>query len=316
MSQPKSFYAILILSIVGLAVVVIISDFRTRSGGSDPITNMTSFVGGPFEASGVTEIPGRNEVLFVDNGRPGKVFMMRFDESGKQSGEIKGIDLGVGIEDIEGITHDGTYFYVVSSQSRPKAIESDGLVRFKFDAETQTVSAVESISKLKAFIVKNVTELGDEGEKKGKRGGLNIEGLAWDPQHSRLLLGLRSPVVDDLALLVPLKLKNPNGPFALDNLQAERCIRLSLGGLGIRGVEYDKRAKGYKILSGAAEDQTGTDFALWEWNGNEQKPGLRELNKFDKSLKAEGVARVKIGKSDRLLVVFDSGGYALVDSPH
>ena len=313
MSQPKTFYASVILAIVGLTVLVFMPRSAERSGG-DLISDITSFVGGPFEASGVTAIPGGNDILFVDNGRPGTVLWMRFDDNGKQVGEIKAIDLGVGIQDIEGITNDGTYFYVVSSQSRPKAIASEGLVRFKFDSQTQSVSAVESISGLKAFLVEKIPELRDEGDKKGKRGGLNIEGLAWDSQRNRMLLGLRSPVVDDQALLVPLKLRNPQAAFTIDNLQTEHCVRLSVGGLGIRGVEYDQRTKGFKILSGAAEDQTLTDFGLWEWNGNEQKPALKELNKFDKRLKAEGVARVTIGKNDRVVVVFDVGGYAIIDS--
>jgi hypothetical protein len=38
--------------------------------------------------------------------------------------------------------------------------------------------------------------------------GLNVEGVAWDRQKRRLLLGLRSPVVNGHALVVPLKLRD------------------------------------------------------------------------------------------------------------
>ncbi len=145
------------------------------------------------------------------------------------SREIKAVDLGVSIEDIEGITTDGTYFYVVSSQSRPKAIATEGLVRFKFDARSQRVEGVASISGLKKFLVENVAELCDEGDRNGKEGGINIEGLAWDPRHDRLLLGLRSPIIDGNALLVPLKLRDPRGAFSIDNLAVEsgKAMRLS-----------------------------------------------------------------------------------------
>ncbi|HUS09673.1 MAG TPA: DUF3616 domain-containing protein [Pyrinomonadaceae bacterium] len=308
-------HVLFLLPIFGLVFILYLSlaSAPTRQGG-DVIKQMTAFVGGKFEASGVAGVPGTDGVLFVDNGRIGQVFWMSLDHNGKQVGPIKTVALGVNIEDIEGITTDGTYFYVVSSQSRPKAIATEGLVRFKFDVSSQTVAGVESISALKKFLVENVAELRGEGDRNGKEGGLNIEGLAWDPRHDRLLLGLRSPIIDGNALLVPLKLRDPRGAYSIDNLEVEgsKAIRLSLGGLGIRGIEYDKRANGFRIISGAAEDQQITDFSLWEWNGDVKQPVLREMNRFDKTLKPEGVARVTVGPRDFLIIVFDAGGYTII----
>lgn len=276
---------------------------------------MTAFVGGKFDASGVANVPGTDGVLFVDNGRPGQIFWMSLDQNGKQVGAITAVELGVDIEDIEGITTDGTYFYVVSSQSRPKAIAGLGLVRFKFDAGRQRVDGVESIAGLKGFLTENVAELRAVGGTTGKDGGLNIEGLAWDPKQGRLLLGLRSPVVDGHALLVPLKLRDRQGPFSIDNLEVEgsKAIRLSLAGVGVRAIEYDGRAKIFKIISGAAEDQKQTDFVLWDWNGDEQRPVLRQTERFEQSLKPEGVARVTAGNRDFILIVFDASGYTVID---
>lgn len=286
----------------------------TRQSGA-VITRMTPFVGGTFEASGVTGVKGSDGVLFVDNARPGQVFWMALDQNGKQSGQIKAVSLGTGIEDIEGITTDGTYFYVVSSQSASKAIASTGLVRFKFDARSKSVEGVASFGGLKKFLVENVAELREEGDRKSKDGGINIEGLAWDSQRGRLLIGMRSPVVDGQALLIPLRLRDAGGAFSMDNLEVEggKAIRLSLGGLGIRGIEYDGQAKVFRILSGATEEQQLTDFGLWEWNGDQTQPALREINKFDKTLKPEGVARATSGKRNFLIVVFDAGGYTIIE---
>lgn len=289
---------------------------RTPAGqGGEVIKGMTPFLGGTFEASGVAGVAGTDGVLFVDNGRSGQVFWMGLDQNGKQAGAIKGLALGADVEDIEGITTDGTYFYVVSSQSRPKAVASTGLARFKFDARSQSVDGVVTIGGLKKFLVENVAELRGEGDRKSKDGGINIEGLAWDPRNGRLLLGLRSPVVDGQALLVPLKLRDSRGAFTIDNLQVEggKALRLSLGGLGVRGIEYDGQAKVFRILSGATEEQQLTDFGLWQWNGDEKQSVLREMNKFDKTLKPEGVARVTAGKRDFLIVVLDAGGYTIMD---
>jgi hypothetical protein len=275
---------------------------------------MTAFVGGEFDASGVVSVAGTDGVLFVDNQLKGQVLWMRLDQNGKQVGAINTVELGVDIGDLEGITTDGTYFYVVSSQSKSKAKDKEGLVRFKFDAQSQRITAVESISGLGRFLLDNVDELREEGGKKGKKGGLNIEGLAWDPQRGRLLLGLRSPIVDEQSLLVPLRLRDARGPFSVKNLEVEgsKAIRLSLGGIGIRSIEYDGRSKVFRIISGAAEDQDQMDFGLWEWNGDETKPVLRETNKFDKSLKPEGVARVTAGGRDFIIVVFDASGYTVM----
>ena len=309
-------HLLFLLPIFGLVCVLYLSlaGAPTRQTGNVN-KQVTAFVGGKFEASGVAGVQGTDGVLFVDNGRVGQVFWMSLDQNGKQVGPIKTAALGVNIEDIEGITSDGTYFYVVSSQSRPKAIAGAGLVRLKFEVSSQTVAGVESISGLKKFLVENVAELRSEGERTGKEGGLNIEGLAWDPRQGRLLLGLRSPIVEGHALLVPLKLRDQRGAFSIDNLEVEgsKVIRLSLGGLGIRGIEYDRRANGFKIISGASEQQQLTDFGLWEWNGDVKQPALREMNRFDKSLKPEGVARATSGNRKFLIVVFDAGGYTILD---
>ena len=276
---------------------------------------MTPFVGGKFDASGVADVPETAGILFVDNGREGQVFWMELDQKGKQVGSINSLSLGVNIEDLEAITTDGTNFYVASSQSRPKAIATEGLVRFKFDRRGNTIRDAESISGLKKFLVENVAELRQEAEKTGKDGGLNIEGLAWDAARGRLLLGLRSPIVDGQALIVPLRLRDRRGAFSLDNLEVEnsKAIRLPLGGVGIRSIEYDERAKAFRIISGAAENQDQTDFVLWEWNGDEQQPKVRETKRFEKNLKPEGVARATAGGQSFLIIVFDASGYTILD---
>lgn len=281
--------------------------------GGKVLKHMTPFVGGEFDASGVAAVPGTDGVLFVDNRREGQVLWMGLDQNGMQVGAIKAIGLGVSIQDPESITTDGTYFYVASSQSNHKASDSEGLVRFMFDPRTQSVKGVEAISGLKEFLLDNVAELDDEGDKKGKKGGLNIEGLAWDPRQSRLLLGLRSPIIDGDALVVPLKLRDPQGAFTKDNLKVEGAMRLPLGGGGIRDIAFDGRASFFRIISGAAEDQDQTDFSLWEWNGSEQQPALRETNRFDESLKPEGVARVTVANRDFIFIVFDASGYTVLD---
>lgn len=314
-SNLKTWHALLVLSILSVVFLLYWSFARTPAPRGDVINSLTAFVGEKLEASGVTAVPGTDGVLMVDNRRNGQVFWMGLDQNGKQVGAIKAIDLGVTIEDAEGVTTDGTYFYVVSSQSRSKAIATTGLVRFKFDTRSQTAVSVEAISGLKKFLVENVAELRAEGDRKSKDGGLNIEGLAWDPRQGRLLLGLRSPVVEGNALVVPLKLRDSGGAFSIENLivDGSKAIRLPLAGIGIRSIEHDARANVFRIISGAAEDQNQTDFGLWEWNGDQPQRVLRKTNTFEKTLKPEGVARATVGNRNFIIVVFDAGGYTTLD---
>lgn len=274
-----------------------------------------AFTGGKFEASGVAHTPGTDGVLFVDDGRPSEVFWMRLDAKGNQAGAVKPVNLGVSIIDLEGITTDGAYFYVVGSQSKPKGSDQAGLARFKFDAQRQRVEEVESISGLKRFLTGNVAELRGLGDRAHKDGGINIEGIAWDPQGNRLLLGLRSPVVNGQALVVPLKLREPGGAFSYDNLEAPEAgvIRLPLGGSGIRSVEYDDISKSFQIIAGAGGGGKKTDFKLWQWNGDANEPTLREVNRFDRKLKPEGITRASAGGRNFTFIVFDTSGYAAID---
>jgi hypothetical protein len=298
-----------------LAVIIVASGLTLYFTGGRTSAKIKGeprpFRGGPFEASGVVGVQGAGGVLIVDDSRTDEVLWMAMDEAGNQLGDIKPVKLGLTIDDPEGITTDGTYYYVVSSQSRARSSGLAGLVRFKFNPATATAEAVQAIGDLKAFLVANVTELHDMGSRKGRADGINIEGLAWDAAGQRLLLGLRSPLVDGQALVVPLKLRDPRGNFSMDNLEAgaRAALRLSLGGQGIRDIQYDERAGRFEIITGATEEQKRVDFKLWEWDGQTAGSGVREVGTFEHKLKPEGISRVSIGNANFMLVVFDDNQY-------
>jgi Protein of unknown function (DUF3616) len=270
------------------------------------------FQGGQFEASDVISVPGADGVLFVDDNRPDEVLWMRLDQEGNQVGEIKPIKIGVSVDDPEGITFDGSRFYVVGSQSDTKVEEANALVRFTFDPETQSVKDVESAGGLYQFLTDMAPELKECAGKKGKKGTINIEGLAWDPVQERLLLGLRDPEISEQALVVPLRLRDPNARLSLENLTLAQpnAIRLALGGATIRSIEYDGSSNVFQIISGAPESKKKTDFTLWEWDG---KTSPREKASINSKLKPEGVTRVSIGGHDFIFIVCDVGEYLKLD---
>jgi len=276
---------------------------------------MTAFSGGTFEASGVAQVTGTNAVLFVDDGRPNEIFWMQLGEDRKQTGAIKTVDIATSIIDLEGITTDGEYFYVVGSQSKSKGADLAGLARFKFDAANQRVQGTEPAAGLKKFLADNVAELRGLENTKYNDGGINVEGIAWDPQNKRLLLGLRSPVVEGQALVVPLKLRDAKAAFSFDNLEVEggKAIRLALGGAGIRSIEFDESRKAFFMITGAGPNSEKMDFKVWEWSGNGAVPTLREMETFDRRLKPEGITRFSNGAKDFIFIVFDTSGYAATD---
>ncbi|MGH9763203.1 MAG: DUF3616 domain-containing protein, partial [Blastocatellia bacterium] len=276
------------------------------------------FQGGTYEASGVVQVPGTDSVLFVDDNRPGQVLWMQLDEAAKQKGEIKPVDLGVRVDDPESITYGGSFFYMASSLSNPGA-NGNSLIRFVFDPSSGKVTGKpDVIEDLRTFLINSVDELKAEGPKPAKEGGLNIEGLAWDPNRERLLLGLRSPLPNEQALIIPVRLKDAHGAFSADNLQVENqgIIHLSLGGLGVRDIQYDPQLRAFHVIAGEPQHHDKKTFALWEWDGNGgrgQTPGLIQEMPLEPKMKPEGVCRVSIGQHTFVFIVGDASAYTKLD---
>lgn len=280
----------------------------------------TPFRGEAFEASGIVFVPGTNGVLFIDDNKEDKIFWMQVDDSGQQAGDVKPIPLGVRVQDPEGITFDGSYYYIVGSQSVDKRGDENALVRFAFNATDQTVSKAEAMPNFRALLFERVPELKGEGEKKSKDGGLNIEAIAADPVNRRLLLGLRSPVVNQQALIIAFRLPAPDAPLSANSLQLAEphAIHLPLGDLGIRDIQYDSKLKNFFIISGAPEHHERPDFELWQWDGTADQSsgaaGLKKMNiKLNQKMKPEGITRVEMNGRDYIFIVGDGGSYLSLD---
>lgn len=243
-------------------------------------TRATPFAGATFEASGVAAVEHGTAVLMVADSRPGEVIWMEVAADGTQKGQVQSVSLGTEVKDPEGITTDGTWFYVVGSQSR--GAEGPGLLRFRFEPDSRRASDVQTVDELASFLKERLPELREPLE-------LDIEGLAWHPARNQLLLGLRSPLLDGSAIVVPLTLKTQHSPLARANLATGGVLRLDLGGQGIRGLEYDHRTRSLQVIAGPSGDQDG-EFRLLQWNG-EAGSSLRAIASFDGELKPEGVTR-------------------------
>ena len=264
-----------------------------------------AIAGGTFEASGLAAVPGSRYVLFSDDGRPREVFAVAFGDDGSQRGVAYPVRLNASVTDAEGMTSDGAYIYMVGSQSKRSGHDGDGLVRFRFDSATRTATDVESARGLKVWLARNVAELRGTERRIGDD-VLNIEGLAWDPDGQRLLLGLRAPVVNGKALVVPVKLADASRPLTAENLRADGpTIHLDLGGAGIRGIEYDAGTTRFLLITGASLNDENRDFELRAWDGRSDSTTV--VGSYPRSLKPEGVAQLMVGGRALQVIVFDTG---------
>lgn len=143
----------------------------------------------------------------------------------------------------------------------------------------------------------------EEAAKKSphEEGALNIEGLCATPQGA-LLIGLRSPVPDGKALVVPLE--NPEEVVAGREARLGEPVRLSLDGLGVRSIEFSEVRKKYLVLAGPAGDRG--NFHLYLWDG----PPSTEAERCEKvdfaGYRPEALA-VLPGDDAEVLVLSDDG---------
>jgi pSer/pThr/pTyr-binding forkhead associated (FHA) protein/uncharacterized protein YjiK len=291
------------------------NDKIARSADWEDFSKGLPLIGKTVEASGVAFAPGSNGVLFVSDSSEGEIHWMQLDENGKQVGSIGTIPLNVNFKDPEALTYGNSFFYLVTSQSDPKDGVKNAIVRFDINPETRALRGqAEVISDLRSFVLQNVSLISASGAKEGMQGGLNIEGLAWDPINERLLLGLRSPQIGGNAVLVPLKLRDPRGSFTRENLKVDQpeVIVLPLEGHGVRDITYDTHLRNFLIISGAPETAPRTEFGLWEWNG---QPGgtIHKLMTLEDKMKPEGITSVTINGRSYAFVVGDAGSYLRLD---
>lgn len=275
-------------------------------------TVVHDIAGGPFEASGVVHVRDTAGVLFVDDGRTREVFWMPIGADRKQGTPVQRVALDADVTDLEGITSDGSLIYVVGSQSKKKGVEGDGLVRFRFDASSRTATQVERIRGLKAWLAARVPELKGVERRKGDE-ALNIEAIAWDEAGQRLLLGLRAPVVEGKALVIPLAIRDKAAPFTTENLSvAGPTLRVNLGGAGIRSLEYDEDAKAFTLIAASGVNKEKLDFRVLEWDGRSAEPG-RQLVSYPSAMKPEGITRASLGGQKVSVVVFDTSRFTVLD---
>jgi hypothetical protein len=285
----------------------------------------------PFNASGVVSI-GDGQFLFCDNNNPGELLELRLDAQGKKVGSLtrrplSGVDPKA-VEDLEGITiveRNGDRFIVVTSSFNrlpaskgKKAVPPDsyaaGLLRIR--PGTEGTLKAENIAGFREWLVSKYPELQASANLSADEGGLNIEGLAWDPNRGALLFGVRTPLINGKPVILPVRLIGESGEWRLQNFEPLPAITLQIqssGYKGIRALAYAPAHKSFVVSLGKATSNLKVPFSIHLWDGGD-KGVVRKLEHlhFARGMKVEGLAGATIDGKRALLLIDDAGGYQLI----
>ena len=137
-----------------------------------------------------------------------------------------------------------------------------------------------------------------------KKNGLNIEALAALPDKSGFLIGLRNPVPNGNALVIPLL--NPNEIVGAGAVKAKfgEPISLDLGGRGIRSMDYISAIDAFLIIGGPIDDESS--FRLFKWSGTPEAQ-LVDIEKLHHSEGVNPEVLIAYGEGKRIQVLHDEG---------
>lgn len=281
------------------------------------LINIFIVLTGIYEPSAIQQLPdGRFLVVEDERKHPFSLVTINPDGSVSTTPLSPGLweagDDFWKLDDLEGLALDRSgYIYALTSHSR----DEDGhnkksrekLVRFRLEGD-RVVSPIV-VKGLKPALVAAHPVLAHAAKIRDVKnsGGLNIEALEISPDQQTLLVGFRSPLLDDRAIIA--RIENPSAIFATDEPPriAAKLETLDLGGNGIRGMSYIPILGGYLVTSGPVEREQ-VDFQLWFWSGRSGDPARSVtapgLQGFEH---AEGVSPAVIDGRQQIMIVSDDG---------
>ena len=210
------------------------------------------------------------------------------------------------LDDLEGIAVDKDgYIYATTSYSKTEkkgrtSPNREKLVRFRIDGER--VTEAELVTDLKSRIFRAFPDLAESTKRQA--GGLNIEGLALSRDQKQLWFGLRSPLINNQAVI--LALHDHAEVFNDGDIEFTEHL-LDLNGAGIRSLAYFPHLNGYLIIA-RQEDRKKRPFELWFWTGYPiDAPVKVKVNGIKSLNRAEGIAPLELNGHGVIMILSDEG---------
>lgn len=304
-----------------MAVARCVNQRTPAKGENDPMTPNTPLAFQPltglYEPSAIQQLPD-GRFLVVEDEKNHSFSLVNVSANGDVTSQSLGPAWFHGgepiwkLDDLEGLALDGSgYLYVITSHSR----DDDGdeqkgrekLARFRIENDKVVEPVVVSGLK-RALTAAHPLLAAAAVVREAKSGaGLNIEALEITPDGQRLLIGFRSPLQGNRAIIASVE----NAAAVFDAGAAPQVSgslqTLDLGGQGIRGMAYAAALDGYLVISGPAS-RADAAFGLWFWSGKASAPACRvtvaALPGFEH---AEGVCSAVIGGVPKIVIVSDDG---------
>ena len=272
---------------------------------------------GLYEPSAIQQLPD-GRFLVVEDEKQNPFTLATIHPDGKVSS--KTLDIGLQessnlfwkLNDLEAVALDHAGFlYTITSHSRDAEGEEkksrDKLLRFRIEGEHLTQPLL--VNDLKSVLIAAHPIFAAAAQIKNVKtdGGLNIEALEITPEPQRLMIGFRSPLFDQKAVIATVE--NPRAIFELGEPPhiSANLIKLNLGGNGIRSLSYFPSLNGYLIVSGPVASEP-VQFQLWFWSGIQGESARRVtvpgLPGFER---AEGICPATISGRACIAIVSDDG---------
>ncbi|MBK6595172.1 MAG: DUF3616 domain-containing protein [Burkholderiales bacterium] len=272
---------------------------------------------GVYEPSAIQQLPdGRFLVVEDEKQFPFSLVSIGLDgqvsSTPVSTGSSKTGEASLKLDDLEALALDPSgYVYALTSHSRDgdgdEKKSRDKLVRFQVDGQRLVAPMV--IPGLKRALADAHPVLAAAAQIRDVKddGGLNIEALEISQDQQQLLIGFRSPLQGQHAIIASVE--NPAAMFESGEPPriAATLQTLDLGGDGIRGMAFIPGLQGYLLISGPAAS-ADVHFGLWFWSGlvgaaprRVTVPGLPGFEH------AEGVTPAVIDGQQRIVIVSDDG---------
>jgi hypothetical protein len=272
---------------------------------------------GLYEPSAIQQLPdGRFLVLEDEKEQPFSLVAIGPDgtvaSTPLRPGPQESAEAFRKLNDLEGIALDRVgHVYAITSHSRDgdgdEKASRERLLRFRIEGDRAVAPKVSNALKPALLAAHPVLAAAAKIRDVKAGGGLNIEALDLSPDSQRLLIGFRSPLLGNRAIVACVE--NPSAIFESGEAPriSARLEPLDLGGNGIRGMSYFPCLDGYLVIGGPVAREP-VQFQLWFWSGHPGAPTRRVTIPGLPGLeRAEGICPAVIDGRQWIVVVSDDG---------